>query len=71
MIFDLIILLIKRVNGINKKEIKELFGDRNYTFIKTAINPVLLRAVYRFIPNVTGFLEKFNFLKTNYLTLIK
>jgi|SRR3989344_2466208 len=61
----------KRVTRIDKKEIKRLFGNKKFKFIKTTLNPIILRKVYKILPISIKFLEKLSFLKSHYLTIIK
>jgi len=59
------------VKGIEKKEIKELFGDCDYNFNLTTLLPPLTRRLAPLSLLACELLAKIPFLKTHYLVVIK
>ena len=59
------------VKGIEKKEIKELFGDCDYNFNLTTLLPPLTRRLVPLSLLACELLAKIPFLKTHYLVVIK
>ncbi|MFZ3099916.1 MAG: class I SAM-dependent methyltransferase [Minisyncoccales bacterium] len=59
------------VKGIEKKEIKELFGDCDYNFNLTTLLPPLARRLAPLSLLACELLAKIPFLKTHYLVVIK